>query len=256
MREPFDPADFERALEHVPFARIVVATAETRSTNDDAIAMARTGAPQGTVVVADTQTAGRGRRGRGWWAEPGSALLVSWVVRPATPVDEWRILPLVAGVAVAEGIERATGLAAGLKWPNDLVAGERKLGGILAEADPAAGFAVIGLGLNTGSGHFPDSIAATATSIGSAGGRPASRPAILAEILRAFGERLADPDAVLEAIRARLGTLGRRVRVERAGMDPVEGLARDLDRLGGLLVETAAGTEHVTTGDVVHLRDA
>lgn len=266
--EPFRPGAFRDALAAVPWVREVVAMPECGSTNDEALRAARDGAEEGTVFVADRQTAGRGRRGRTWWSEPGTALLTSWIVRPTEPMpqckadetgrripletERWTILPLLAGIAAAEGIEASCGVRVGLKWPNDLMAGERKLGGILAEAEVPR-FVVVGLGVNVASVDFPDDIAGIATSVAAAGGRPPGRPAILASIMSAFGSALAGPDAALHRYRERCVTLGLRVRVEGAGK-PVTGVAREVGRLGELLVETAAGPRSVAAGEVVNLR--
>lgn len=250
-REVFDPGEFRSTLA----PRRVVALAETGSTNDEALRLAREGAPDGTVVVADVQTAGRGRLGRGWWAEPGTALLASWVVRPQVPPDRWPALSLVAGVAAAGALARTCGLEVRLKWPNDLVVGERKLGGILAEAEVAR-FVVIGLGVTVSKTEFPPDLAGTATSVEAAGGRSPGRPALIAAILEAFASECMDLAGALARYRDRCSTLGRRVRVERAAAAPLEGLARDVDESGALIVVTLDGDVAVASGDVVHLRDA
>ncbi|MBI4729351.1 MAG: biotin--[acetyl-CoA-carboxylase] ligase [Acidobacteria bacterium] len=257
MPEPFDPEAFRAALAGVPFARRVVARVETGSTNNDAAREARAGAPEGTVVVADRQTGGRGRLGRTWIAAPGEALLASWVVRPVLPVDRWPSLTLFAALAAVEGVERACGIAAGIKWPNDLFAGEPagKIAGILAEADVAGGFVVIGIGLNV-SGDLAPEIRGTATTVAAAGGSGLARPPILAEVLRAFSGALAGPAAALDGFRARCATLGTVVRVERAGAPAIEGLARDVDARGALLISSAGGEVVVAAGDVTHLRPA
>lgn len=257
----FQPEAWLEAIGAVPFVSGIIARDETVSTNDDALRAAREGAAEGVVVVADRQTAGRGRLGRTWWSEPGTALLVSWIVRPvdaaggrdALPVERWTVLPLLAGLAAAEGIGRACGLDVGLKWPNDLMVAGRKLGGILVEAEPPR-FAVVGLGVNVGATEFPEEIRETATSVVAAGGRSPGRATILAAVLATFEEALAAPQEALVRYRARCASLGREVRVERAGAPPLEGTARDVDARGALVIEAGGEQVVVPAGDVVHLR--
>src|SRR5215472_16671402 len=151
---------------------------ETGSTNADVLALAQAGEPEGLVLVAETQTAGRGRLGREWISEPGAALTFSFLLRPA-PVAQanWGWLPLLAGVAVASAIRSVTAVPAALKWPNDVLVGDRKLGGILAERVRAA--VVVGIGLNiTGGAPVP-----AATSLQAQGAGPTDRTALLAAIL-------------------------------------------------------------------------
>ena len=202
--------------------------AELDSTNRLAADLARTGAPDGLVVGADHQTAGRGRRGRTWESRPGASLLVSVVLRPAPA-----LVTLAAGVAAAEASQTVAGVYVGLKWPNDLVVGEAKLGGILSEL--VAGAAVVGLGLNLA--WAP----AGAASLGPGVDRSA--------LLHAYLDRLDTAEDVLARYRDRCTTLGGRVRVEVPG-GSIEGVATDVDEHGRLLVEGRA----VAAGDVVHLR--
>jgi BirA family biotin operon repressor/biotin-[acetyl-CoA-carboxylase] ligase len=252
-REPFDPVELERTVRAVPWVREVVALAEIDSTNAEALRRAAAGAGEGLVVVADVQTAGRGRLGRSWWGEPGAGLLASWLLRPTLPGERWPLLTLVAGVAAARALAAASGLEVRLKWPNDLVVGERKAGGILAESD-GRGALVLGLGVNLRQRRFPPDLEATATSVAREGGRPVARAWLLAATLSGFGARMRDPAAFLDEYRALTATLGRRVLVERAGAPPVRGRARDVTDAGALLVETPLGVETVAAGDVVHLR--
>jgi len=224
---------------------------ETGSTNDDARALAREGAAHLTTVVADVQTAGRGRRGRSWIARPGDALLASWVIRPTMPVEQWSVLPLIVGVACVEAVRARTGVDAALKWPNDVMVGERKLGGILVEAEPPA-FAVAGVGINSAATVFPEDLRTPPTSLAIEGASRLDRADLLAAILRSCADLLGDPEASLARYRGVCATLGRRIRVERAQGNPIEGVARDVDASGALLVDG----ERVSTGDVVHLSDA
>jgi BirA family biotin operon repressor/biotin-[acetyl-CoA-carboxylase] ligase len=201
---------------------------EVSSTNEVAAGLTRAGAADGVVVAAGHQTAGRGRRGRTWESRPGSALLVSVVLRPAPA-----LVTLAAGVAAAEACEAVAGVAVALKWPNDLLRGEAKLGGILSEL--VGGAAVVGLGVNLG--WAP----AGAARLG-AGVDPMA-------LLHAYLAALDAGGDVLARYRGRCATLGRRVRVELPG-GAVEGVATDVDPEGRLLVDGRA----IAAGDVVHLR--
>ncbi|HJR18821.1 MAG TPA: biotin--[acetyl-CoA-carboxylase] ligase [Actinomycetota bacterium] len=252
--EPFDPAAFERAAAAAPWVRRVVGVAAIDSTNAEALRLAAAGEPSGTVVVADAQTSGRGRLGRSWWAEPGGSLLASWLIRPELAPERWPTLTLVAGLAAARALIASAGIEVRLKWPNDLLVDERKLGGLLAEAD-GGGALVVGLGVNVRQTEFPDDIASIATSVVAAGGRPVERSWLLAATLSGFGARMHEPEAALEEYRTLCDTLGRSVRVERIGMEPLVGIARDLTAGGALVVESESGGRvAVAAGDVQHLR--
>jgi BirA family biotin operon repressor/biotin-[acetyl-CoA-carboxylase] ligase len=245
----FDADEFADALA----PRKVVALRETSSTNDEARRLAADGALDGTIVVADSQTAGRGRLGRSWWSEPGASLLASWVVRPELAIDRWTIVPLIAGVAVCEALDGMSGAKASLKWPNDVVIGERKLGGILSEAAPGD-FVVVGLGLNVMQERFPPDLEGIATSVRVLSTTVPGRPELLAAILDAFDRALREPDAALDRYRGRCATLGKAVRVERSDETTFQGLAREITGAGALVVQSATGPRVVAAGDVVHLR--
>jgi BirA family transcriptional regulator, biotin operon repressor / biotin---[acetyl-CoA-carboxylase] ligase len=187
------------------------------STNDVAATLAGVPGAEGTVVIAETQTAGRGRRGHSWFSPPGAGLYVSVVLAPGrartAPDRATSLLTLSAGVALAEAIERITGLAAAIKWPNDLLVGRRKLAGILAEAvaSPAAGpvtAVVLGYGINVSDAAYPPDLSDRATSLESELGRPTDRAALCAETLAALAARYRDLldarfDAILDAWRVR-----------------------------------------------------
>ncbi|HEX6419250.1 MAG TPA: biotin--[acetyl-CoA-carboxylase] ligase, partial [Acidimicrobiales bacterium] len=257
--------------------------ATTGSTNADALALARDGAPEGIVVVADHQRAGRGRRDRTWVAPPGGSLLLSVLLRP--PARVAGAVTMAAALATAEAVERVAGVSARLKWPNDLVVatpeGERKLAGILAEADWPAGSAisggyrppaahdrtvvVVGIGLNV-RWPAPDAAADLAEVAGLATalnwlGAHADRVDLLVAFLRRLGERYASLVAagagdLLDDWRRRSATLGRRVRVD-LGADDIEGTAVDVTDEGHLVVEALdGGRRTLAVGDVVHLRPA
>jgi BirA family biotin operon repressor/biotin-[acetyl-CoA-carboxylase] ligase len=245
-----------------PIGRHVHWIESTASTNDVAVRLAESGAEEGTAVVAETQTAGRGRHGRVWFSPPGAGLYVSVIVRPETSphIDEnpATLLTLASGVAIAEAVRAVTGLPAEIKWPNDVLIGGRKLAGILAESAVQAGtlqFVVVGFGVNLHPAAYPPELASRVTSIEAETSRPADRALMLAEILAAFGERYADLragrfDAILSAWRRlALSLPGAQVEWDSpAGV--VRGRAQDIDRHGALLVRVGGKVERVIAGEV------
>ena len=261
----------------------------TGSTNADLLARALGGAPEGVVLAAEEQSAGRGRMGRAWVSPPRAALTFSLLVRPAAvPPARRGWLPLLAGVAVASAVTAVTGVQTRLKWPNDVLAGPAKLAGILAEAAGDAVVVGVGLNVSTEPGELPPpgpgALAATSLRIaasaalgrrsrglgrpGSAGSaRPGTLPgreplliAILAGFERwyqAWCRAGGDPERCgLRAGYTELsGTIGRRVRAELPGGQVLSGLAVGVDPDGRLLVRVPSGTVlPVAAGDVVHLR--
>ena len=240
---------------------------EVGSTNLDLAARARRGAPSGSVVIANFQSAGRGRQGRTWSAPPGSAVAVSVLLHPVdvAPV-RWGWLPLLAGLGVAEGLRRYPGAQAWLKWPNDVLIGEGKVAGILAERidSPRGPAVVIGFGVNV---HLTvaDLPVPTATSLAlqasdSAPRGPLSRTEVVRSCLTALGalylswQEGQTDEALAASYRERCATLGRRVRVELVGHPPMEGVATDVDSGGRLVVRTGSRVQVVGAGDVIHLR--
>ena len=228
------------------------------STNALAAQAARRSVPEVWVVAADVQTAGRGRLGRRWTAPPGTSLMCSLVLRP--PVSSaWPLVPLLAGLALAEAVGPfAPAAAVAAKWPNDLLIGGRKAGGILAEVVGEA--VVVGIGLNVDwRGVARPADLATATSLAEAAGAPVDRWRVFAALIGVFGNRYrawrAAPTAFLGDYRARCATIGRPVSVERPGAPPLRGMAEDVTERGGLRVRDADGTaEEVLAGDVEHVR--
>ena len=212
----------------------------TDSTNARARDLAPSGAPHGTLVTADEQTAGRGRQGRSWSAAPGEALLMSVLVRGVKP-----LLPLAAAVAVCEALGP---LDAAIKWPNDVWIERRKVAGILLEGRPQEGWAVVGIGLNVRTREFPPELRDTATSLALAGSNttvPAARDALVHELDR----WIEAPDAeVLTAWRARDALRGEHIRWA-AG----EGTAMGISASGALLVETDTGDQVELDAGEVHL---
>jgi BirA family transcriptional regulator, biotin operon repressor / biotin---[acetyl-CoA-carboxylase] ligase len=228
------------------------------STNRYVLDEARTGAAAGLVAVADHQTAGRGRLGRAWEAAPDTSLLVSVLLRPDLPADRLFLLTLAAGLALADALASVAGVTAGLKWPNDLVVDDKKLAGLLAEADLSAGApraVVLGAGCNLTADAVPPDLAARATAVELEAGHAVDRDALLSAFLDALAERLDVLDTVLPDARARSATLGRRVRIKLPGDQVLEGEATALADDGALLLRDDAGRDHaVAVGDVVHVR--
>ena len=233
------------------------------STNDVAAALAE-GGHEGAVVIADAQTAGRGRRGRTWFSPPGAGLYVS-IVLPATRAQRDRerataLVTLAAGVALVEGVERATGLRPDIKWPNDLLVRRRKLAGILAEAvdfGSAEGVqaVVLGYGINVSETSYPPALRDLVTCVAVEAGTLVDRARLCAETLAAVAERHRDLmnsrfDVILDAWRARApGHEGARVSWDTP-VGPREGVTIGIDHMGALLVRTDQRVERLVAGEV------
>ena len=221
----------------------------TDSTNERAKELARAGAPHGTLVTASEQSAGRGRQGRAWTAPPGTAVLMSAVVRGLQP--RHTLLPLASAVAVCEASEALVPVECAIKWPNDVWIDGRKLAGILIEGRPQEGWAVIGIGLNvrTGADEFPPELREIATSLAAASGAALDPEDVLGELLARLERRIEDePGTVLDAWAERDALRDRTVRWQDG-----EGTAAGVDRDGALLVDTDAGRVSLDAGEV-HLR--
>jgi BirA family biotin operon repressor/biotin-[acetyl-CoA-carboxylase] ligase len=244
------------------FGRRIHWLSTTTSTNDVAGHLAERGAEEGTIVVADAQTAGRGRLGRTWFSPPGAGLYVSIVLRPtgvlparSSPAS---LLTLASGVAIAEGVRASTGLPAEIKWPNDVLIGRRKLAGILAEATAQSGelqHVIVGFGVNLLQSAFPPELANRATSIEAETSRSVDRAQVFAQILLAFSARYGDLqaarfDAILSAWRALAPALpSSRVEWDSpAGV--MRGRAEDIDAEGALIVRVGQKLERVIAGEV------
>ena len=247
---------------------------ETGSTNADLLAVAREGAREGVVLVAEAQTAGRGRMGRRWTSPPRAGLTFSVLLRPyGIPAALLGWVPLLTGTAVAAAIKAVAAVDTSLKWPNDVLAGEAKLGGILAERSGSA--VVVGIGVNVyqrraelpGDGATSLLLETAAAGPAEAGGitRPDLRARVLVGVLAALSERylawrdqFSPGDAEASGLRQEyLGwctTLGREVTVTLPGGKAVAGAAVGVDWAGRLEVSTISGTVPVSAGDVVHLR--
>jgi BirA family biotin operon repressor/biotin-[acetyl-CoA-carboxylase] ligase len=243
-----------QGLETRVIGRRVLYYPSVTSTNEVAKQQARQGADEGTVVIADEQTMGKGRLKR-LWLTPGGNIALSIILRP-----EIAALPsmiMLASLAVLRGIESATGLKAGIKWPNDVLIGGRKVCGILIENDlrgSILNYTVIGIGINTGlrTEDFPE-IRATATSLDAELGREVSRLSVVRRLLAEMDRlylSLPDNDAVYEEWRANLVTLGKAVHVT-AGETVYEGVAESVSRDGSLLLRGPDGSlTPVVAGDV------
>lgn len=226
----------------------------TGSTNDNALAAARAGAPHGSVFVADEQTAGRGRRGNAWLAAPGESLLFSVLLRPKLQLSQASALTLAVGLALRDAIAPLLEDAPRIKWPNDLYVNGMKLAGILVESQLQGEHlhaVVVGIGLNVSTRDFPADIAARATSLALLGVGEVEREALLQGILNALALRL---DAyqtdglagILNELNANDALRDRRMRV-----DALEGHGRGLDEQGRLLLEDADGVVHAITAGTV-----
>ncbi len=235
---------------------------ETGSTNEDLLAAARAGAPEGRVLCADHQRAGRGRLGRSWVAPPGASLLCSVLLRPRLPIARVHLATTALSLSAADACGRLAGVAPELKWPNDLLVGRRKLGGVLSEAivvDGRPEALIVGLGLNVDwPGDLPEDLVEIATALNLEGGRPVERRALLDEVLAGFEPRYEDLqagriEAVLDDARRRTATLGQPVLVE-LGTEHLVGDAVDLTADGHLVVDVDGTRREVAAGDVVHLR--
>jgi BirA family biotin operon repressor/biotin-[acetyl-CoA-carboxylase] ligase len=212
------------------------------------------------VIVADHQTAGRGRLGRTWVAPPGASLLTSILLRPDLdlPVERAHLVVAAVALSAADAVEAKTGVRPGLKWPNDLVVDDRKLAGVLAERDGPA--IVVGIGINV---NWPDEagmpaelaeIATAANRLGRLGsGGRVDRDAVLDTMLERLADRYGDWTRVASEYRRGCSTLGRSVRVELSD-ETFTGTAADVSDDGHLLVDIGMCLRTVTAGDVIHLR--
>ena len=241
---------------------VIVRLDTVDSTQTVAFALAERGAADRTVVVADQQLAGRGRRGRTWRAPAGTSLLASILVRPRLAQSLLPTLSLTTAVATAEALRRVTGVDARLKWPNDIIVAGRKIAGILLESRlrgaesgaanqaGAAVVTVIGVGINLGQHEFSAELAASATSVALETGRAPGREVVLAGLLEEFDAWRARLEGegfgpVREAWRRLSDTLGRRVTV-----DAVTGVAADIDADGALLIDVGGSVTRVVAGAV------
>jgi BirA family transcriptional regulator, biotin operon repressor / biotin---[acetyl-CoA-carboxylase] ligase len=254
----YDLAGLEAAVTGTIFAGNLHFSPVTGSTNSDALQAARDGAPHGSVFFADEQTAGRGRGDHSWDSAAGQGLYLSILLRLPLPAERVPLLPLAAGLAGIEAIRSSGGVAADLRWPNDLLIGDRKTGGILVESKVGEGrltFAVVGIGINVHQRSFDPGLATPATSLDCASGRFISRQALLIALLESLereAERLAGADAA-QAVLSRAERASTWIRdraVEVHGPQACIGVTAGLGENGFLLVKTAGGLVAVRTGGI------
>ncbi len=254
----YDLAALEAALANSIFAGKLHFAPVTGSTNSDALSAAHTGAPHGSVWLADAQSAGRGRGGHAWHSTAGEGIYVSVLLRLKIPADRLLLLPLAAGLAAADAIRVITGLSIDLRWPNDLLVGSYKAGGILVEAhseSDAGSYAVVGIGINVRQREFASGLATPATSLDLAVGRTVSRQPLLVALLQSLEREahalLAQGTAMKIPSRVEAASTwvrGRRVEVH--GPQACTGITVGLDEHGFLCVETDAGLVTVQTGGI------
>jgi BirA family biotin operon repressor/biotin-[acetyl-CoA-carboxylase] ligase len=233
---------------------------EIDSTNTYLKERAREGAPEGLVAVADHQTAGRGRLQRRWESPPGANLLVSLLLRPECDPDDLHLCTTAVALAAADACREVAGVNVSFKWPNDLLVGESKLAGILAEVEFAGGTppgVVVGIGINV-AWPGPPEAGGTCLEDVSGSAQPVDRKVLLDHLLYALAPRREMLDdargrrVLADEVRRRCSTLGQRVRVLLAA-EELTGLAHGIDGSGRLVIETETGLRTVTAGDVVHL---
>jgi BirA family biotin operon repressor/biotin-[acetyl-CoA-carboxylase] ligase len=266
MKDPVR-SDILEAAFRGRFGRPLKVLETTASTNSDALDWAHEGAPEGALVVAEHQSAGRGRWGRSWFSEPGTGLLLSVVLRPRLPADRLGLLTTALGVACTEALRETTGLEPSIKWPNDVTIDRRKLAGILVETRVEAGrvdVAVAGIGINFHRFHPPADIAAHATSLADAMERAGlGSPPPRAQVLAALLEHLEDLyegitgdewAAVVERAAAHSEILGKEVRVVLSDGHTYEGLASRLLPTGALELDTGGERIAIDSGEVELVR--
>jgi len=254
----FHLAELETALAGTVFAGNLHFSPVTDSTNYDAMAAARAGAPHGSVYFADEQRAGRGRGNHVWHSAADEGLYVSVLLRPQFPAVRLPWLPLAAGLAAADAVREASSLSIDLRWPNDLLIGPRKAGGILVEAHTEGSqvaFAVVGIGINVHQRAFDHSLPTPATSLDIEAGSPISRQALLLSLLKSLQREslaLLDP-ATAELLPSRVeqaSTWVRSRQVQVHGPQACKGVTAGLDKNGFLLVRTSDGLVTVQTGGI------
>jgi BirA family biotin operon repressor/biotin-[acetyl-CoA-carboxylase] ligase len=262
MADPFDISALNNALVSTPFTGHLHFFPSIHSTNTHAMQQAEAGAPHGSVYFADEQTAGRGRGAHAWSSPPGSGLYVSILLRPRIAPADVLWLSLAAGLAVRDAVMQVTSLACDLRWPNDLLFGQRKFCGILTELNAEVTrirHLVIGIGINVHQQQFPPELGSIATSLQIETGRAWPRQDLLIALLQSLHREvlaLSDPVHAERARRSVLDRLeqasswirGKRVRVEE--MDGFEGITEGLDARGFLQVRTSEGLRTVFSGGV------
>lgn len=247
------PDDFQRTASEFPDPFRLLIRETAGSTNDELHSLATTGAPDGLVLLALRQTAGRGRRGTAWFSPPDESLAFSILLRPEEPKALWPRLSLAAGLAVAEAVE-SFGPPAGIKWPNDVWIRRRKVAGILVEA--GKDFAIVGIGFNVHTTRFPAEVAEIATSLNMESGLETPRAEVLGAVIRRFAMHRTQIGAgfeeLLDAVRQRCALTGERVSLSTSSgskQGTVEGIAGG----GELLLRTDSGLESLLQADEVRI---
>ena len=247
--------DFTIAAADFPEPFRLLVREKEASTNDELRMLAEKGAPDGLVLLAMEQTAGRGRRGAAWFAPPGESLAFSILLRPEEPKALWPRLALTAGLSVAEAVE-SFGPAAGIKWPNDVWIGRRKVAGILVEA--GRDFVIVGIGLNVNSTGFPAEVEEIATSLRIETGTDFLPHEVLAAVIRRFAKNShqigEDFELVLESIRQRCVLTGQRVSLTTSS-GPRQGRVEGIASGGELLLLTENALERLLQADEVRILD-
>ena len=258
----YNKRELEQGLKTKTMGQSIYFYEETDTTNNRARELALEGAPEGTLVVAEKQTAGRGRRGKVWESPLGTGIWMSLVLRPQIAPAEASVLTLLCGLATAEAIEAETGLSAGIKWPNDILINGKKAVGILTEMDcemSEVHFVIPGIGINVNTASFPPEIADIATSLYLECGKTVSRRRLVHKVLERLEEhyetflRTGSFAAMLEDYRKHCITLGKEVHV--LGREPFFAEALDITPEGELLVRRADnGKEEVVFSGEVSIR--
>ena len=254
---PYDLAELASSLRSTFFANKLHYFSDIDSTNTQAMQAANAGAEEGTLFLADQQSAGRGRNGHGWHSVSGSAILVSIVLRPRIAPSQALWLSLMAGVAAHEAIQNTCGIASDLRWPNDLLIARKKVCGILTEISTDAEqlrYAVIGIGVNVNQHSFPPQIASLATSLEIETGKEWSRTELLIKLLKSLEAGyqralLLGNQALIRSVEQISSYVrSKRVRVDESG--GYEGVTDGLDERGFLRVQTSEGVRTVISGGV------
>lgn len=226
---------------------------EVGSTNDELRALAEQGAPSGFVLVAHRQTGGRGRRGAVWHAQPGESLAFSILLRPTEPKGLWPRLALAAGVSVAEALEQQ-GAVVGIKWPNDVWIGQKKVGGILVEA--GADYVIVGIGLNVNTQIFPEEVASIATSMQIELGKKVALSDVLAAVVSQFAMHCTQInegfETLIDRVRQRCVLSGHYVSYMTAGGQQ-QGWCEGIASGGELTIRGEEGLRHLLQADEIRI---